>query len=56
MDELLALIIITPLVYLLWLWICWWTDMDTVRRRLREARSRSERRRAAINKFLSKFF
>lgn len=44
------------LIYFLWRWFSWFTDMDTVRRRLREARSRSERRKAAMNKFLSKFF
>ena len=60
MDDdllgLIGLIIGVPILYLLWRWFSWYTDMDTVRRRLREARERSERRKAMINKFLNKIF
>jgi len=56
MNDFLALIIGIPLLYLLWRWFSWYTDMDTVRRHLKEARLRSERRKAMINKFLTKIF
>lgn len=60
MDDdllgLIGLIIGVPIIYLLWRWFSWYTDMNTVRRRLREARERSERRKAIVNKFLNKIF
>ena len=56
MNDFLALIIGISLLYLLWRWFSWYTDMNTVRRRLREARERSERRKAIVNKFLNKIF
>jgi len=58
-DELAFLIlapILFPLAYLFWRWFSWYTDMNTVRRHLREARERSERRKAIVNKFLNKIF
>jgi len=56
MNDFLALIIGAPILYLLWRWFSWYTDMDTVRRHLKEARERSERRKAAVNKFWTKIF
>jgi hypothetical protein len=56
MNDFLALIIGAPILYLLWRWFSWYTDMDTVRRHLKEARERSEMRKATVNKFWTKIF
>ena len=58
-DDLLGLIgliIGVPILYLLWRWFSWYTDMDTVRRHLREARERSDMRKAAVSKLVNKFW
>ncbi|MBA7672393.1 hypothetical protein ES703_80569 [subsurface metagenome] len=58
-DELAFLIlapILFPLAYLFWRWFSWYTDMDTVRRHLREARERSKMRKAAVSKLVNKFW
>jgi len=55
-EEVFGPLLLGLALYFLWRWFSWFTDMNTVRRHLREAKERSEQRKAVVNKFLNRIF